>query len=79
MGTLNNFDPIFFYLTLGKSATGGAFDGVVTPSGVLSLTTCDKASCLIQFVATVYTNVNTETLPNTANLLEGERLSTASA
>jgi hypothetical protein len=33
MGTLNNFDPIFFYLTLGKSATGGAFDGVVTPSG----------------------------------------------
>jgi hypothetical protein len=32
MGTLNNFDPIFFYLTLGKSATGGAFDGVVTPS-----------------------------------------------
>jgi hypothetical protein len=33
MGTLNNFDSIFFYLTLGKSATGGAFDGVVTPSG----------------------------------------------
>ena len=33
MGPLNNFDPIFFYLNLGKSATRGGFDGVVTPSG----------------------------------------------
>ena len=33
MGPLNNFDPIFFYLKLGKSATSGGFDGVVTPSG----------------------------------------------
>ena len=32
MGPLNNFDPIFFYLKLGKSATSGGFDGVVTPS-----------------------------------------------
>jgi transposase len=33
MGPLNNFDPIFFYLKLRKSAIGKAFDGVVTPSG----------------------------------------------
>jgi hypothetical protein len=32
MGPLNNFDPIFFYLKLRKSAIGKAFDGVVTPS-----------------------------------------------
>ena len=37
MGPLNNFDPIFFYLKLGKSATSGGFDGVVTPSGKADL------------------------------------------
>ena len=34
MGPLNIFDPIFFELKLGKSATGRSSDGVVTPSGV---------------------------------------------
>jgi muramidase (phage lysozyme) len=33
MGLLNDVYPIFFYLKLRKSATGRAFDGVVTPSG----------------------------------------------
>jgi len=33
MGLLNKVYPIFFYLKLRKSATGRAFDGVVTPSG----------------------------------------------
>ncbi len=32
MGLLNDVYPIFFYLKLRKSATGRAFDGVVTPS-----------------------------------------------
>jgi hypothetical protein len=32
MGLLNKVYPIFFYLKLRKSATGRAFDGVVTPS-----------------------------------------------
>jgi len=34
MGLLNGVYPIFFYLKLRKSATGRAFDGVVTPSGL---------------------------------------------
>jgi len=37
MGTINNFEPIFFYLTLGKFAMGEAFDGL-SPLQVENLT-----------------------------------------
>jgi len=34
MGLVEKNDPIFFYLKLSQSATGNAFDWVVTPSGL---------------------------------------------
>jgi len=37
MGLVEKNDPIFFYLKLSQSATGNAFDWVVTPSAIAVL------------------------------------------
>jgi transposase len=56
MGLLNKVYPIFFYLKLRKSATGRAFDGVVTPSDLVAVRLKGEKDLIAPMVFTVRLN-----------------------